>query len=129
MYCGIDIIEVERVKDAILNTKGFKERIFSKKEIEDIEKSADKVKYERYAGRFAAKEAIYKAISKILIQNRKTIEFNEIEVENVKNLKRRPKVNILNVEIDKILKDYTIDVSISHVESVATAQCVVDKNS
>lgn len=127
MYCGIDIIEVERVKDAILNTKGFKERIFSKKEIEDIENAVDKVKYQRYAGRFAAKEAVYKAISKILIENNKNIEFNEIEVENVEKLKRRPKVNILNVEINEILKEYEIDISISHIENIASAECVISR--
>ncbi len=127
MYCGIDIIEVDRIKKAVVEDKGFKERVFSKKEIADIDKCAEKVRYQRYAGRFAAKEAIYKAISKILIENNMTIEFNEIEVENVEKLKRRPKLNILNSEINKVLKDYSIDISISHIEKMASAQCVVEK--
>ena len=33
MFCGIDIIEVERIKDAIINTKGFKENIYTHNEM------------------------------------------------------------------------------------------------
>lgn len=127
MFCGIDVIEVERIKDAILASSDFKTKVFTKKEIEDIDKCAEKIKYQRYAGRFAAKEAVYKAISQILVENNLSIEFNQIEVENVGNLKRRPKVNILNVEIDEILKDYTIDISITHIEKIASASSIVSK--
>ena len=35
-YCGVDIIEVNRIKDAIINTKGFREEVFTKNEIDDI---------------------------------------------------------------------------------------------
>ena len=35
IYCGTDIIEVERIKKAILETEGFKEKIFSEKEIKE----------------------------------------------------------------------------------------------
>lgn len=127
MYCGIDIIEVERIKEAINRTEKFKENIFSKLEIEDIEKCSEKVKYERYAGRFAAKEAVFKAISKIVTENGLIIELGQIEIVNVEDLKRRPKVNILNKEVDILLKDYNIDVSITHIELVASAECVVTK--
>ena len=37
IYCGTDIIEVARIKDAIDNTKGFKENIYSAREIADID--------------------------------------------------------------------------------------------
>lgn len=61
VYCGTDIIEVERIKKAILENDRFKTNIFSKAEIEDIEKSSNEdIRYQRYAGRFASKEAIYK---------------------------------------------------------------------
>ncbi|MEG1705292.1 MAG: 4'-phosphopantetheinyl transferase superfamily protein [Clostridia bacterium] len=126
MFCGIDIIEVSRIKSALLENNNFKYKIFSKNEITDIDKIKSDVKYQRYAGRFAAKEAIYKAISKILIDNNLTIEFNEIEIENIETLKRRPKVNILNNKINKLLDDYTIDISISHIEENATAICTVN---
>ena len=70
IYCGTDIIEVSRIQDAVENTKGFKENVYTKNEIEDIDKIRSQLKYQRYAGRFAAKEAIYKAMSKLAIENK-----------------------------------------------------------
>ena len=61
--CGTDIIEIERVKESIENLgEKFLERVYTKKEIEYCE-SKKKQKYQHYAARFAAKEALFKAIS------------------------------------------------------------------
>jgi len=125
MYCGTDIIEVSRIKDAIEKSDNFKYKIFTEKEIQDIDKISNDTKYQRYAGRFAAKESVYKAMSKLLIDNEMTIEFKDIEIENVDDLKRRPKVNILVSDINKLMADYTIDISISHVKENAIAMCTV----
>ena len=129
IYCGTDIIEVERIKDAVDNTKGFKENIYSKNEIENIDNIKSYMRYERYAGRFAAKEAIYKAISKILIENHINIYFTDIEIINVKELNDRPKVNILNKNINELFEklNIKIDVSISHVNDNAIASAVAYK--
>ena len=56
---GTDIVEVERIKKAIERTEKFKINVFSTKEIEYCENK--KNKYESYAGKFAAKEAYFKA--------------------------------------------------------------------
>lgn len=127
IYCGTDIIEVERIQDAVENTKGFKENIFSKNEIENIEKIRCNMKYQRYAGRFAAKEAIYKAMSKILIENDLDISFLDVEIINVEELKKRPKVVFLNDNIKKMCEKYKleIDVSISHIAQNAVATATV----
>lgn len=127
IYCGTDIIEVKRIQDAVENTKGFKENIFSKNEIENIEKIKCDMKYQRYAGRFAAKEAIYKAMSKILIENNLSMNFLDIEVINVEELKKRPKVVIINEELKKMCEKLKveIDISISHIEQNAIATAVV----
>lgn len=129
IYCGTDIIEVDRIKDAVDNTKGFKENIFSKKEIEDIDDIKSYMRYERYAGRFAAKEAIYKALSKILIENHLNIFFTDVEIVNIKELNDRPKVVILNNKIREFLEksNYEIDISISHINDNAVANAVVYK--
>lgn len=126
IYCGTDIIEVARIKDAIDNTKGFKENIYSTNEIENIDNIKSYMKYERYAGRFAAKEAIYKALSKLLIENNFNIGFTDLEIENDKELRNRPKVNILNERLKQLLeeKNVRIDVSISHVNDNAVANAV-----
>ena len=58
---GIDVEEVERVKSAMERQGArFLKRIFTEKEQAYCEQFKDK--YERYAGRFAAKEAAMKAL-------------------------------------------------------------------
>jgi holo-[acyl-carrier protein] synthase len=125
MYCGTDIIEVSRVKDAMQQNDKFKYKVFTEKEILDIDKISNDTKYQRYAGRFAAKESVYKAISKLLVDNNVTIEFKDIEIENIDDLKRRPKVNILESNVHNLMIGYNIDISISHVKENAIAMCVV----
>ncbi len=127
MYCGIDIIEVDRIKDAVQNTPKFKDSIFSALEIENIDRCSEKIKYQRYAGRFAAKEAVFKALSKILTDNNLKLSLNEIEIINEEDYFLRPKVNIINLSVKEKLKHFTIDVSISHIEKTAVASCVVQK--
>lgn len=126
-YCGTDIIEVSRIEDAIKNTKGFKENIYTENEIKNIDSIKCQMKYQRYAGRFAAKEAIYKAMSKCLIENKLNMSFLDVEIENVEELKNRPRVVILNKNIAKICEaqKIDIDVSISHINENAIAMVVV----
>lgn len=115
---GIDIIEIERVKQSIEDTDGkFCERIYTKKEIEYCE-SKKVQKYQHYAARFAAKEAVLKAISQLL-ESKFDIEWKEIEILNDQN--GRPYVNWLKQGIE--IKD--IDISISHCKTYATASVVV----
>ncbi len=127
MYCGTDIIEVGRIKNAVENTKGFKENIYTQNEIEDIDAIKSDMKYQRYAGRFAAKEAIYKAMSKILIQNNVNMDFLDLEILNVKELSRRPKVVFLKKEILELVEkeNIQVDISISHIETTAIANAIV----
>ncbi|MDO4282078.1 MAG: holo-ACP synthase [Clostridia bacterium] len=130
IYCGTDIIEVERIQEAIENTKEFKENIFSQNEIDDIDSIKCQMKYQRYAGRFAAKEAIYKAMSKILVENNLNMSFLDVEIENVEDLRKRPRINILNPKIKEVIHDLDIeiDLSISHIKENAIAMAVVKAN-
>ena len=121
-YCGTDIIEVERVKDAILNTHQFKEKIFTSSEILYAESKNDVAKFESYAGRFAAKEAIYKSLSLIYPH----LSLNKIEILNDTSNFNRPYVIIHDENISSLIKDQkiTIDVSISHLKTYATASAI-----
>ena len=66
VLCGTDIIEISRIKEAIEKEKiNFIERVYTKKEIEYCE-GKNKNKYQHYAARFAAKEAVFKALSQLL---------------------------------------------------------------
>ena len=63
---GVDLIEVERIQDALANGrtgKRFRERVYTENEIAYCE-SKNRGKYESYAGRFAAKEAVMKALGR-----------------------------------------------------------------
>jgi len=116
---GIDIIEVKRIEEAI--KKGgnhFLERIYTEKEIAYCE-SKKKTKYQHYAVRFAAKEAVFKAISN-LITDRSDALWKKIEVLEGKN--GRPQINVENLENIE-LED--IDISLSHIEETAVASAVI----
>ena len=79
--CGTDIIEINRIKESI-ETLGdkFLNRIYTNKEIEYCE-SKKSQKYQHYAARFAAKEAIFKAISERLT-DKFELGWNDYEVLN-----------------------------------------------
>lgn len=128
VYCGTDIIEVKRIKESIESNSEFVNKIYTKSEIEDIEKINNKdVKYQRYAGRFAAKEAVYKALSKLLSNSNTIVNFNDFEIINDEDLSRRPYINVLNKEANEKI-DFSkieIDISISHVKDTAIAMAIV----
>lgn len=115
--CGVDIIEIDRVKESIeqLGDK-FLNRVFTDKEIEYCE-SRKNQKYQHYAARFAAKEAVFKAIS-VMIPDKYGINWKDIEILNDDT--GRPYVNILNHDI----KSEDVDVSISHCREYAVANAI-----
>lgn len=117
--CGVDIIEISRVRESIENIgQSFLNRIYTKREIDYCE-SRGKSKYEHYAARFAVKEAVFKAISE-MIDDKYSITWKDIETVN--DDQGRPKVEILLTNNRKI---ENIDVSISHCKEYAIANVVV----
>ena len=63
---GVDMVEVERIQKALEDSrigKRFRERVFTANEIQYCEKKR-RGRYESYAGRFAAKEAVMKALGR-----------------------------------------------------------------
>ena len=123
---GIDIIEVDRIKKSIEELgDSFLNRIYTKNEIEYCNKSGV-MKYQHFAARFAAKEAIFKAISEV-ISGREDAMWKDIEVINIESGK--PVINVDKVKnnIKKTannLKLESIDVSISHIKDYAVASVV-----
>ena len=116
------MIEVERVAAKIGKESGFREMVFSKKEIEYCESKPKK--FEHYAARFAAKEAFLKAIG---TGWKSGISFNEIEVSNVDEGK--PELNLTG-ETAKTLSQMNIqniELSLSHLKNIASAVVVVEK--
>ena len=117
--CGTDIIEVARVEEAIKNLgNNFLNKIYTKTEIEYCQ-SKGSTQYQHFAARFAAKEAIFKAISPVL-KNKYEITWTDAEIYNTED--GRPYVRILNKNFEQIEK---IDISLSHLKEYAVANCVI----
>lgn len=115
---GIDIIEIERIKEAINNNPRFLNKIFTHDEIKYFESKG--FKPESIAGNFAAKEAISKAIG------RGIRDFNFKDIEVLRNELGKPIVKTYN-NLQQICIDYNvleIKVSISHCKEYAVANAM-----
>lgn len=124
---GIDIIEVNRIKEAIDEMGDtFLNRIFTEEEIQYSNKFR-LTKYEHFAARFAVKEAMFKAISEYALNKEESL-WKNIEVINEKSGK--PCVNV--EKLTEIIKNNAdnmqikdVDISISHIKDYAIANVVV----
>ena len=104
---GTDIIEIDRIKNAIDNTPGFLEKVFTKREVEELSKNTLRV--ESVAGNFAVKEAVSKAVGTGI----RGFSFRDIEV--FRDELGKPIVRVSS-KIEEVIKskDYLFNVSISH---------------
>ena len=113
---GVDITEVSRLRKAIEKWgQGFIDRVFTKKELENAKTRGSL--YLHLAGRFAAKEAVFKALGNM------KLALKEVQILNDKD--GRPRCQVLNNKA----KDCEIQVSISHVKNYAVANAIITKES
>lgn len=118
--CGIDIIEVNRIQDSIENLGDkFLNKIFTPLEIEYCN-SKKQMKYQHFAARFAAKEAIFKAMSNLL-EDKYEITWTDVEILN--NEMGKPVVHFINKNYPAIEQ---IDISLSHLKDYAVANCIIN---
>ena len=116
--CGVDIIEVNRIKESIENLGDkFLNKIYTSSEIEYCN-SKNNMKYQHFAVRFAAKEAIFKAMSNLL-KDKYEITWTDVEIIN--DEKGRPVVHFFKEGYDI----EQIDISLSHLKEYAIANCVI----
>lgn len=117
---GTDIIEINRIKESIESLgENFKNKIYTEKEIEYCERKRN-VKYQHYAGRFAAKEAIFKAISELL-DDKFEVSWKDAEILN--DEQGKPRVTFRSTKLQEKIEN--IDISISHCKEYATANVVI----
>lgn len=115
---GIDIIEIDRIRRAIIKNNKFIDRIFTTNEKKTFEKK--NYSPQTIAGYFAAKEAVSKALGTGI----RNMQWKDIEI--LKDPLDKPYVKLHNnakdlaysMNIDKIF------VSISHSKENAIAQAV-----
>ncbi len=115
---GIDIIEISRIDNSIQRFgKDFLDRIYTPAE--------QKQNAERtyYAGRWAAKEAISKALGSGI---GKDCSWLDIEILNSAN--GAPSVTLANAALDRLKKlgGKTVHISISHERSNAVAMAIIE---
>ena len=113
IFIGTDIISVPRIKKSIesATSNRFLHRLFTKFEIEYCYSKSNPAVH--FAGRFAAKEAITKAI----LSSKK---LNFIKMKSIEILAGNIGQPEVNLKIDTLFK-YKCKVSISHCEEFATA--------
>lgn len=123
IYCGVDIVEIERIKHSF-DTCGpeFRDRVFTANEIDYCE-SRKIVKYESYAARFAAKEAVSKAFGTGIGMG---VKWKDIEILN--DVNGKPFVNLSDRarEVFEEMKATGISLSLSHCKNYAVAYAVIE---
>jgi holo-[acyl-carrier protein] synthase len=109
---GVDITEVSRLRKAVEKWgESFLSRIFTDEEIENAKKRLSL--YQHLAGRFAAKEAVFKALG--------DAGLNWKDVQILNDREGKPYCKILNGRARKV----DIYISISHVKNYAVANAVI----
>jgi holo-[acyl-carrier protein] synthase len=114
---GVDLIEIARVRRALDRYGGFRERCFT--EAERAYCDARPNPAESYAGRFAAKEAIGKALGI-------GVRFTWKEIEVVGRPKPEVRLSGRTRTRWEQLGAGAIDVSMTHSRELAAAICLLD---
>lgn len=124
---GIDLVEVARIKSALENAKTgsrFRDRVFTEKEIQYCE-GKRQGKYQSYAGRFAAKEALMKALGRGWGS-----QVNWLDIEILPGPGGKPEISLRNktsLYADQIgIKQFSL--SITHTESYAMAYLIAQED-
>jgi holo-[acyl-carrier-protein] synthase len=117
---GVDIVEIRRISEAMSKHANFIDKMFSKNEIEYLK--SRNLRAEFVAGRFAAKEAVSKALG----TGFSGFEFKDIEIDRtaagkpIVVLKGKAKL------IAQKYGNYKIHISISHGVDSAIAYAIME---
>ncbi|EOU1109428.1 holo-ACP synthase [Clostridium perfringens] len=121
---GVDIIEIERVRQAIRNNKNFLSKLFTEREIDYF--ISRNMNSEVIAGNFAAKEAVSKALG----TGMRGFSFKDIEI--LRNELGKPEVilhngaNLIGNKLVENNNSLRVHLSISHNNSSAIAYSVLE---
>ena len=119
---GVDIAEIDRVEAAITRFgQAFVERVFTEEERRYCERH--KSKFERYAARFAAKEAAMKALG---TGWRHGVRWRDIEVRNAASGKPGIYLTGKSAEFAARMGARHFHLSITHSGNLAIAQVVLE---
>jgi holo-[acyl-carrier protein] synthase len=119
---GVDLAEVDRIRKAIGRYgKRFIDRIYTPAEIAYVERKANR--FERYAGRFAAKEAGMKAIG---TGWKYGVRWRDFEVANLPSGRPTLKLHGEAARIAEQLGVKLISLSITHTSELGMAHVILE---
>jgi holo-[acyl-carrier protein] synthase len=119
---GTDHVEVDEFKPRVKNASSkFARRVFTKSELAYANDTDDFV--QRLAARFAAKEAVLKALGTGWTDE---TEWQDIEILNTKSGQPKATLRGKTARLAASLKVKRVFVSISHTRHLATAQVVLE---
>lgn len=120
---GVDLCEVERIKSAIArHGRRFVERIYTPREIAYAESKANV--YERFAARFAAKEAGMKALGTGWHGG---VRWQDFEVTNLPSGRPTLQFHGKAAEVAQRLGVENVSLSITHTSVQALALVILEK--
>ena len=119
---GIDVAEVARLEQAAArHGRRFLERIFTAREIAYCERHRNR--FERYAARFAAKEAGMKALG---VGWRGGVRWQDLEVVNQRGGKPELRLSGVAARIAERQKVRNVSLSLTHTQAQAVAQVILE---
>ncbi len=119
---GVDLCEVPRIRASIERFgRKFIDRIYTPREIEYVERKANK--YERYAARFAAKEAGMKAIG---TGWRGGITWHDFEVTNLRSGKPTLMFHGVAAKVAARLGVKNVSLSLTHTAEQGLAYVILE---
>ncbi|MBR6089378.1 MAG: holo-ACP synthase [Anaerolineaceae bacterium] len=118
---GVDLVSIREIEDLDKRTRGaFADRTFSDMEKSEADRSPDR--YSFLAGRFAVKEAVFKAVAHLTPE--KTFDFRIVETK--RNDDGSPEI-VMNAILAAVLKSADVTkllVSITNHDGQALAQVI-----
>ena len=119
---GIDLAEVDRIRAAVeRHGRRFTDRIFTTSEIAYVERKANR--YERYAARFAAKEAGMKAIG---TGWKRGVRWQDFEVVNLPSGRPTLRLHGVAAKIADELSVRNIALSMTHTAEQGLAIVILE---
>lgn len=127
---GTDIVEIDRFKDWIHYPDSQLKRLFSSEEIAHC-KSIPILSAQRFAGRFAAREAIFKALSPnyhLVSSNKKPLLFLILCREtNIQSTSFNAPLVEINWKKLLISSPFKTHLTLSHTHNLAIANVILEK--
>jgi holo-[acyl-carrier protein] synthase len=108
---GIDVVDIKRFHESLERTPGLREKLFTSAE--------SLIKESSLAARFAAKEALYKALSP-----EHGLQWHDAEVINLPHGKP---AFLFRGQIADLIDGATVHLSLSHDAGIASAMVVIER--